>query len=594
MASTFKRGPSSSSSSSIARSSAVGATDNPCGKNDLLTGGDGDLPSGSGSSGPVPGSEMPRRSHHHHPPRLLHPPRGVKPKAGGIAVVSTGCTDWDVILGGGHPLGTALCLTSDVTRTLSHCLAKYWCAEGFQQGHRLLVPVASSSSSSQQPSTAQTCLPSPWIDEGNDSEDDDNTKCFLTRTQAVELLQSLPRVVVPSRRASSSRSGLTPTAAVGANASLLALAEEEENDDEEEEEDKDKDDTLDADHDEDGEGTYDASGPQSSHNDAEAGLTIAWQYRKSVQRERLGLASSSTTGGSSAAPLSGDADDHTFCHSFDLHRTWRDDDLRVSGAGRRPDEAALLIPMTVHQSSISVREQGFRHFLQIFQSLRSALSLNSPDSGGINSSTVVRCLLDVSHPTISSSAVDCLAVSLPLLLAQIRTHQWPAVVLVLLPPPSPLPSSLASSLAAAQRCCDAVFESEHFAARSCAAYPPPAEFRRFQGLLHVKRCNTYTGATAHGTAAGGGGGGGGHFADSTISRRPAATLYGIERNRRRLRLQLLHIPPEEYAHGGGSVGGGGVRSGAGRRSGGTNDATKPTSVNSSSPGCSRGKSVLDF
>ena len=56
--------------------------------------------------------------------------RGVKPWAGGIHLTSSGLNDFDVILGGGQPLGTCILLREDRwTRDLAICLVKYWAAE---------------------------------------------------------------------------------------------------------------------------------------------------------------------------------------------------------------------------------------------------------------------------------------------------------------------------------------------------------------------------------------------------------------------------------------------------------------------------------
>jgi len=85
------------------------------------------------------------------------------------------------------------------------------------------------------------------------------------------------------------------------------------------------------------------------------------------------------------------------------------------------------------------------------------------------------------------------------------------------------------------RSCDVVLSTEGFASRK--EYPPPAEFRHLLGILKI--------------------------AKTTRKRSDiAASIYGLKRDRRKLHIPLLHIPPEDYAEGGGSTGG--VRSGAGR------------------------------
>jgi hypothetical protein len=123
--------------------------------------------------------------------------------------------------------------------------------------------------------------------------------------------------------------------------------------------------------------------------------------------------------------------------------------------------------------------------------------------------------------------------------------------------------------------------TEGFASRN--EYPPPAEFRHLQGLLTFSKVSTVTASAANG---------GGHFADLTTSKRPAAYIYGFKRDHRKLHIPLLHIPPEEYAAGGGSVGSG-VRSGAGRT---VADAAQPHSHAKTGMGCASntGSSALDF
>jgi hypothetical protein len=171
------------------------------------------------------------------------------------------------------------------------------------------------------------------------------------------------------------------------------------------------------------------------------------------------------------------------------------------------------------------------------------------------------------HPRLA-----VMSVALPLLLTHIRTHQLPVVILVTVQPWTSRDSP--ATIRLLQRACDVVLETESFASRR--EFPPPAEFRSLHGLLKIRKMSTVTAATAHG---------GGHFADMTVTKRPAANLYGLKRDRRKLHIQLLHIPPEDYAEGGSSVGGG-VRSAAGR--------PPPKKEASSGCGSGGGSSPLDF
>ena len=185
------------------------------------------------------------------------------------------------------------------------------------------------------------------------------------------------------------------------------------------------------------------------------------------------------------------------------------------------------------QTSCAGRSCGFRLYKRLLQQVEMALT-EKPRR-------VVRLLLADREP-------ETLSIALPLLLVQIRLRQLSVVVLISM---KPWKSSTAS-IANLHRCSDVVLQTEGFAARSI--HPPPSEFRHLHGLLLVRMASTAVAPTAVG---------GGHYVDLTISKRPPANIYGLKRDRRKLHIPLLHIPPEEHT-GGGSVGGGGVRSGAGR------------------------------
>ena len=55
---------------------------------------------------------------------------GTKPWTGGLTLTSSGLREWDAILGGGQPLGTAILMEEDRwTQDLALALVRYWSAE---------------------------------------------------------------------------------------------------------------------------------------------------------------------------------------------------------------------------------------------------------------------------------------------------------------------------------------------------------------------------------------------------------------------------------------------------------------------------------
>lgn len=255
---------------------------------------------------------------------------------------------------------------------------------------------------------------------------------------------------------------------------------------------------------------------EEEEEESEEGLTIAWQYRKSIQQERLGHEGSKHTTAVENADV--------YCHSYDL-------------SGRMSEQRTVEDHVTIVDGSCcdgdcrQSRSCGFRLYLCWLEQVKQKLMESATH--------VVRLLLY--HAPIQSTSV-----ALPLLLAYIRTHQLPVVILV-----TTQSWTSQAGLISLRRATDAVLQTEGFASR--VRYPPPPEFRHLHGLLLLPKVSTVTAATANG---------GGHFADFTVSKRPPAHVYGLKRDRRKLHIPLLHIPPEDYAGGGGSVGG--ARSGAGR------------------------------
>lgn len=268
---------------------------------------------------------------------------------------------------------------------------------------------------------------------------------------------------------------------------------------------------------------------------AEEGLDIAWQYRKSVQQKRLAQPLSQTKPASIPT--------NVFCHSYDL-------------SGRMNDQSSIDLSKYLVTTKSS-NQNGNKQALG-FALFRELISLVKEDEGEAK-----RLLLF--HPDVC-----VLNVALPLFLSHVRSLHLPVVVMVLVSP-----TANCKGWTQLAHTCDVVLSTEGFSSRK--EFPQPPEFRHLQGLLNIAKVSTVTAATANGGA---------HYSDLTISKRPAAFIYGFKRDRRKLHIPLLHIPPEDYAQGGGSVGSG-VRSGGGKVS---------ESKKSSGMGCASNLSgsALDF
>lgn len=263
------------------------------------------------------------------------------------------------------------------------------------------------------------------------------------------------------------------------------------------------------------------------NQNAEDGLEVAWQYKKSVQQERLAKNKSNT---STSAAVNTDV----FCHSYDL-------------SARMKDQTSLDTSKYIEELSSTSQSNGYALFSDLVKLLQDRSAEDKDERKAI------RLLLY--HPPL-----DTLAIALPLLMAHIRKNELLVVLLIAHAPTSDLKSTILLG-----RSCDVVLSTEGFAARK--EYPPPAEFRHLLGVLKIPK---------------------------TTRKRTevAASIYGFKRDRRKLHIPLLHIPPEDYAEGGGSVGGGGVRSGAGRPT----KKEGPKKASGGGMGCSSNMSgsLLDF
>lgn len=282
---------------------------------------------------------------------------------------------------------------------------------------------------------------------------------------------------------------------------------------------------------------------QEKMDRSDAGLTNAWQYKQSVQRERMGQTNLNSQKNRAERV------DKVFCHSYDLNGKMQDQ------LTQRFTENELI--QIVDCSCTENPSHPLTYAISFYQ----------------------RCLTHIEtqlerHPnqvirlTLLNAPVPIVALALPLLLTTIRERSLPVVLLLTIRPWT-IPSSDRHSLTSLRRTSDAIFLCEGFAANTT---PPPPEFSDLAGILSIKKLALQSIAV-------------GHFSDSTTKTRPPSNRYGMKRDRRKLHIRMLHLPPEDFSKGGSSVGGGGVRSGAGRVDGKEGKSTRKTALE---PGMSCG------
>ncbi|EJK75076.1 hypothetical protein THAOC_03215 [Thalassiosira oceanica] len=285
----------------------------------------------------------------------------------------------------------------------------------------------------------------------------------------------------------------------------------------------------------------DEGGPKGS--DPDEGLVNAWQYRRDVQESRSGMRPSSSAG-RGGAPRGGGLADGVFCHSYDL--SGRMADQFAGGAEEEEDEEGEGNPLVDHVSVVSCaaelkscRDPSARGTaLALFRSLwRHVRTTLDSRPGG----TVVRLFL-------RRLPVDVGAVLLPLLMARVRKSELPVVVLATVRPWRWLSDGAGGrgddgnngldALSSLRSSADVAVSADSL---SSLRVPPPPEFTLLQGILTVRRSAPSTSCT--------------HYTDSVVGRRPLAERFGMRRDGRKVTVQLLHLPPEEYSRGGGSTSG---------------------------------------
>ena len=286
----------------------------------------------------------------------------------------------------------------------------------------------------------------------------------------------------------------------------------------------------------------------NSENDhAEENLKIAWQYRRDIQNERRRKSKESSS--------KNVAD---FCHSFDLggciqddlYQVFSHDDSILSQERNHDSKASIyIVPINLlnkTMDSISL----FRCLIKYLKEV--VFSLDTRDK-------IARILIQDVDPLVFS-------IALPLLQSSVRSAQLPVCFMCTVRPEQwHAHESSINALTCLKRSCDVVFSVDSF----CSYGDPPGEFRDLAGIFSVHKL-------------------GGLYLGQLSDKFAPANRYGLKRDRRKLHLQMLHLPPEDFAMGGSSVG-----SGA-RRSGGTKAAKKDTTSGCDSATAGSSSSLLDF
>jgi len=437
---------------------------------------------------------------------------------------------------------------------LARALCRYWCGEGVAQRQLVLL-------GGLLPSTENSL-------ELLDDDDDLGGGCDKyegsTPEELRDFVMSLPRNLHLDRsreRAKKKKKGAAAIVSTATNSngviisnnreSITAIIEEEEDNEEAEDDNDDND-------------NHQNVGAQNK----DEGLVNAWQYRKSIQDARSGIGNRDGDEGSSVG-------DGVYCHSYDLSkRMWDqfgseqdggDNDGKKTDAEKNPlvtNTKIIDCSRAIWSSSSTLRndatmeyqQQGMALFCSLYKHLQTTLSTHP--------NTVIRLFLH--RLPIGQGAI-----AVPLLMSKIRKENLPVVVLATIRPWKWLSSSPSTNdnygssdsmnkldaLSSLRSATDVTLSLDSF---SSLRSPPPPEFSLLQGVLTVRKCASFHVA---------------HYTDAVTWKRPLAERFGVKRDGRKVTVQLLHLPPEEYSKGGSSTsgvrsGGGGDNQGQGRSGGG--------------------------
>mmetsp|Transcript_16122 Transcript_16122/g.23603 ORF Transcript_16122/g.23603 Transcript_16122/m.23603 type:complete len:581 (+) Transcript_16122:175-1917(+) len=479
---------------------------------------------------------------------------GTKPWIGGLTLTSSGLRELDAIYSGGQPLGTAILLEEDRwTQDLAMAIVRYWSAEAVAQGQSLALLASAQDVNSIDLSALD-----------DDDDDDDLSICNPEASASTNgnvmgissnglhefISKMIPRDMhldkarAKSDAAAKQREEIIEASAASAAKSTLdgfgTIGEEGEGED-------DDDDDFEE------EAAEDRMREDDTGSDAnvagDEGLTNAWQYRLSVQKKRSGTPLLASKSASNNRSTNNGGKGKVYCHSYDLSGKMQDQHEGWIDSNHGASNGISIINCNDNCDSASASQsQDLRSSaFQLFHACRKHID----DQITAKPSTVVRLL-------IMNAPTQKVAIALPLLLSHIRHHSLPVVLLVTVRPwihprsssscksLSSTPSqSHAQALISLRRTCDAVMTFDGFAAMVA---PPPSEFSDLAGIMTIRKMALQSLA---------------HFADSTTNRRPPANRYGMKRDRRKMHIRMLHLPPEDFTS---SAGGSGSGSGAGSTS----------------------------
>ena len=447
---------------------------------------------------------------------------GTKPWTNNLTLTSFGLREIDSFFfssggeGGGIPLMSLILLEEDrLTDDLARSLCRYWCAEGVSQRQMVLLASMLPSidgDTSLQNLDEQDIDTTPRNYEGSTPQELQDFIHSLPRNLHLDKFRAKEAKKKKQSSTSDNISDINENQMMSSNnrESISAIIEEEEEEDDEEN-----------------------SNTEESNKDE--GLVNAWQYRKSVQDKRSGM---SGTSNNSSGTNSSSVGDGVYCYSYDLSKRMSDqytetEDNPLDTNTRIIDCSKVLSsPSTVINGNMEHQQQGMALFCLLWRHLQSTISTHP--------NTVIRLFLH-------RLPVGQGAVALPLLMAKIRKESLPVVVMATIRPWKWLSSAGANNkldtLASLRSTTDTTLSLDSF---SSLRTPPPPEFSLLQGILTVRKCAAFTVS---------------HYTDTVTWKRPLAERFGVKRDGRKVTVQLLHLPPEEYSKGGSSTSG--VRSGGG-------------------------------